>query len=92
MAINRRTVLKYGLGGAGLLSLGTLGLGMQGTVLRTPSGPLKALDTTSYSVLAAAAERLCPQGDGFPSTAELDIAMQVDGLLATLSPLSLIHI
>jgi hypothetical protein len=86
MAITRRTILKYGLGGATLLAAGGIGLGLQPTVLRAPSKPLKALDETEYSILAAVADRVCPHQDGQPTATDLDIAGQVDHLLSTLDP------
>jgi hypothetical protein len=86
MALTRRTILKYGLASATLLAAGGAGLGLQSTVERTPSQPLKALDPTEYSILAAVADRVCPSIDGQPTAADLDIAAQVDHLLSTLDP------
>lgn len=74
------------LAGAGLLALGGVGLSWQPTVMRTPSAPLRVLSPRSYSVLAAAADRICPGGNGLPAAGDLDIAGQIDALLATMHP------
>lgn len=86
MSVRRRTVLKAGFAGAAALAVGGLGLGLQGTALRAPSRPLRALNEAEYSVLAAIADRVCPGGGGFPSAASLGVAESVDELLATLDP------
>lgn len=50
--------------------------------MRAPRRPLKTFDLTSYSVLAAAADRLAPTGPGWPTAAELEVAEKIDDLLA----------
>lgn len=86
MAISRRTVLRYGLGGALLLGAGGLGLSLQRTQLREPAWPLLALDERSFSILAAISERMTPHGDGLPSARSLHVAESIDGLLAAAEP------
>ena len=84
--MNRRTVLKFGLGGAALLAVSGVGLGLREGVLRTPAAPLQVLGPMEYSVLAAVADRMLPAGDGFPSAATLQVAESVDLLLARSEP------
>lgn len=86
MGIDRRTVLKYGVGGAVVLAAGGVGLGLRGTVLRPPARPLQCLDGVEFSILAALADRICPPGDGFFSATELEVAEKVDRLLASVHP------
>lgn len=86
MALSRRTILRYGLGGALLLSAGGVGLSLQPTRLRQPAGPLQVLDERTFSVLAAVADRITPGGGGLPPARELQVAEKVDALLARLHP------
>jgi len=53
MAISRRTILKYGLGGAVVLALGGIGLALRDTVRRQAKQPLKVLNEREYSILWA---------------------------------------
>lgn len=86
MAISRRLILRYGLGGALLLAAGGLGLALQPTRLRMPRRPLLVLDQKSYSILSAIAERVAPAHGGFPSAATLEVPEKIDALLARSEP------
>jgi len=86
MAISRRTILKYGLGGAVLLGVGGVGLSLRSSLLVTPARPLRCLSPREFSVLASVAEALLPAGDGFPSAREVEVAEQVDAALAVCHP------
>lgn len=86
MALSRRTVIRYGLGGAVVLAAGGVGLSLQRTVARSPARPLRALDETSFSVLAAVADRISPARGDFRSASDLLVAEKVDDLLATVDP------
>jgi hypothetical protein len=91
MSIPRRTLLRYGLLGAGLLAVGGVGLGLRPGAQRQPARPLRALDAVAFSTLAAIADRVCPGGTGAngaraPSARELQIAEKIDDLLATCEP------
>lgn len=83
---SRRRFLQVTLAGAGLLAVGGVGLSLQATVPVAPSQPLRALSERGYSILVAVADRICPGGGALPSARELDVAGQVDALLATLHP------
>ncbi len=86
MALTRRTLLRYGLGGALALAAGGLGLALFPGQSRAPRRPLQALTERDYAILAAIADRLCPGAPGLPSAGELDVAGHVDALMARLHP------
>jgi len=86
MHLSRRTVLRYGLGGALLLAAGGTGLALQTTAPREPRAPLQVLDARTYAILAAVADRIAPERDGFPAASELQVAEKIDALLATSDP------
>lgn len=92
MAMSRRTVLKYGLGGAAVLALGGIGLAVRDTVKRQPHRPLQVLSARDFSILWAVAETLLPgakaQGDtpAFPTASDVRVAEKVDAFLARSDP------
>jgi len=86
MPLSRRTVIRYGLGGAVALAAGGVGLSLQRTAPRAPSRPLRALDERTFSILAAVADRVAPSRAGFPAASELQVAEKVDELLASVHP------
>lgn len=86
MALGRRTILRYGVGGALLLATGGLGLGLQPTRPRSPSRPLRALRPRSFSVLVVVADRLIGGGGGLPDAADLQVAERIDELLSLSHP------
>lgn len=79
--LSRRTVLRYGLGGAALLAAGGVGLSLRSTVLRAPRRPPRVLSPEEFSILAAVAERIAPGGNGFPPASELEVAEKIDDYL-----------
>jgi len=86
MALTRRNLVKVGLGGALLLAVDGVGVGLQRRAQRTPASPLRVLDPRAFSVLAAVADRVAPARAGFPAASELHVAEKVDALLATMHP------
>ncbi len=86
MEPSRRRFIQVGIAGAALLAVGGVGLSLQGTVLRAPARPLRALDARSFSVLAALADRVCPGGDGLPGASEVQVAERLDDLLFAAAP------
>ncbi len=86
MDVSRRNLLKLGVGGAALLSVGGVGLALRPTVLATPEQPLRALDAQTYSILAAMAERIVPQQEGFPKASAVGVADKLDTLLWAMHP------
>ncbi len=86
MSISRRTLVRYGVGGALVLAAGGTGLALQRTTSRAPSRPLRALDSRSFSILVAVADRIIPVGGGFPAASELQVAEAIDELLARSHP------
>jgi hypothetical protein len=82
MTVTRRTILKFGLGGAAMLALGGTGLALQATVQRDPRVPLVALSPRQFSVLAAVADRMCPKTDTLPSAWDVEVPEKIDALLA----------
>ena len=86
MGVSRRTILKYGLGGARLLALGGAGLAMRPTKMTTPQRELLLLSPTEYSILVAAASAMLDGVEGFPSARETQIAETVDEALYSCHP------
>lgn len=86
MSFSRRTFLRRGLGGSAILLAGGFGLSLQPTVRRAPQERLLALDSKSFSILAAVADRMIPAAPGFLSAAELRVPEQIDALLASSEP------
>ncbi len=84
--ISRRMLLRLGWGGAAVLALGGLGVGLQTTVFREPRKKLKKLSAVEFSVLAAMVDRLHPGADGLPSGWELHVPERLDEKLWTLHP------
>ena len=82
MGISRRTIMKYGLGGAVVLTIGGTGLALRSTVPVAPHRPLSALSDREFSILAAVTETILPGGDGFPTAREVEVAERVDEALA----------
>jgi hypothetical protein len=88
---DRRTFLKRGLLGGGLLALaGTLPFAFRSTAVgRRPRRALRLLSVEEHAVLAAVAARIVP-GDGadptWPRADDVDCAGKIDALLATVHP------
>ena len=81
MGISRRTILKYGLGGASVLALGGVGLSMRQTRMFVPQVPLQVLSEREYSILSSVAETILPGTQGYPSARDVQIAERVDAAL-----------
>ena len=86
MSLSRRSILKYGLGGAVALMVGGTGLAFQSTKMIEPAIPLKSLSQREFSVLHAVAEVMLPKQGRFPAASELQVAEQVDELLSGMHP------
>ena len=86
MKWSRRRLIKTGLGGSLLLSIGGIGLSAQSTRIREPTTPLQALDPVGYSIMAAVADRIVPNGAQYPSASDVGVAEKIDALLATMHP------
>ena len=84
--MQRRTLLKWGIGGGVLLALGGVGLALRPTVRRQAARPLRVLDAREFSILWSVAERMCPGGGGFPAAHEVQVAEKVDDFLAISHP------
>src|SRR5436190_1203900 len=82
-SLSRRALLRRGLWGGLLLSLGGLGwLGFRrGRKIEAPGG-LKVLDEREYAALHATAERLVPPRPGAPTASEAGVALNADRALA----------
>jgi len=81
----RRDVLQAGFAGLVAAALTGTAVYLRGTVLRTPTQPLRYLSAEEYSILAATADRLV-RGPGLPSARELGVAEAVDVVLARMHP------
>ena len=82
--ITRRTVLKFGLGGAAALAV-SAAVPLP-ALAGPPSGDLQVLSARELQVLEAIAERVAPGGDGFPPASELGVAALIDQTLVQLDP------
>lgn len=81
---SRRSLLKGGLAGIALVTLGGIGVAVQSSKLRPlPRGGLQMLSPEEYATLAAMADRLCPpRGPNLPSASDIDVAAMTDALFA----------
>ncbi len=86
--LSRRALLRGGVAGVALVTLGGVGVALQSSRLRPlPRGGLKVLSPEEYATLAAIADRACPKGDlGLPSASELDVAAMADAMFARAEP------
>lgn len=84
--MDRRHFLAVSGVSAVLLGLGGVGLALRSTTHREPRSPLQVLDPTSFSILAAAADRICLGGDGLATPWELQVPEAIDSYLATVHP------
>lgn len=83
----RRTLLRVGLGGTALLTLGGVALELQPTARLPVPDALRALSPKAFRVLVAAADRICPgNGTTLPKASELGVPELIDTLVATLHP------
>jgi hypothetical protein len=79
---SRRTWLKRGFLGLGLVSVGGIGLALQKPKLRDDTPALKVLDPAEYAILVAIADRLCPAlAADAPGALALGLPAQLDTLL-----------
>ncbi len=85
---SRRNLLRGGLGGAALLALGGVGLGLQSTRLGpAPTEALLVLTAEEHAILAAVARRTCPQpGPDVPGADALGVGLLADRLLSRADP------
>ena len=86
MTISRRQLIKRGLAGSALLALGGVGLGLQSSVLREPSAPLRTLNALEFSVLSFAADRIAPGTAEVAKASVLGVPELVDELFAKMHP------
>lgn len=86
MTPSRRRFLAVSGAAAVALGLAGVGLGLRPTTQRAPRRALQALDATSFSILAAAAARICPGSEGLPDAWALEVPENIDAYLATVHP------
>jgi hypothetical protein len=86
MGVSRRTILKYGLGGAGILALGGIGLSLRPTRSVEPQTLLRVFSPQEYSILAAVADTILSGTDGYPSARDVQIAERIDEALVACHP------
>jgi hypothetical protein len=85
---SRRTILKRGLLGTGLLALGGGAfLASRSTKVEPPPPePLLAVSPEHYAVLAALARRFIPDHPGYPSADSLNTALAADRIISWTDP------
>jgi hypothetical protein len=86
MTLTRRSVLRVGLGAAGLAAVGGVGLALHTGDLPAPPGALQVLDAHTHAVVAAVAATMLPAGPGRPDPIALGIPALVDQHMATMHP------
>lgn len=86
MTISRRRLIQRGLAGGALLALGGVGLSMQSSVLRRPSGSLEVLSELEFSILSAVADRITPESKEALRASTLGVPEAIDGVLARMHP------
>ena len=87
MGSTRRSLLKKGLVGGGLLAISGVGLSLQpGKEIAIPTQGLKILTPQTYATLTAIIPHVLPVSKAFPGTDEIQVAQRVDDLLALLHP------
>jgi len=86
MRVSRRTILKYGLGGAGLLALGGIRLSLLPTRTVEPQTTLRVFSLEEYSILAAVADTVLAGSHGYPHARETQIAERIDEALHACHP------
>lgn len=84
MSTTRRAVLAGAAAGA--VGLGVVGIAAWPARLREARVALRVLDRTTFSTLAAVAERVCPAMDGLPSAWDLQVPEKVDLALWGMHP------
>ena len=87
MGSTRRSLLKKGMLGGGLLAASGLGLSLfPGKKLKLPDTPFKVLTSETYAILLAVVPHVLPLPEHFPSAREINVARRVDDLLALMHP------
>lgn len=87
MPIDRRTLLKYGLFGTAVLTVGGIGLTLRPTAMVAPRSPLKVLTEQEFSILVAFADVALTSHDGsWPDHRAMGIAEEIDAGLEPMHP------
>jgi len=87
MGSTRRSLLKKGLIGGGLLAVSGIGLSLQPSKkLTSPVGSLKVLSPKAYGTLLALIPHVLPVSKEFPKPDDIQVAKRVDDLLALMHP------
>ena len=87
MVQTRRSLLKKGLWGGGLLALSGVGLSLQSShIAHPPNIGLQVLTPQAFGTLLALINHVLPSKIGFPATDEIRVAERVDALLAKMHP------
>jgi len=85
--MNRRSALKLGFFGSGMLLVGGgLSLSARASKLQKPAKPLLMLTEQEFSIVAAMAARIVPGNGPFVSPEQLEVAHKVDDLLSRVNP------
>jgi hypothetical protein len=86
VTIDRRTFLKYGLVGSGILALGGIGLSLRPTVLVQPASSLRILTEQEFSIFTSFGEALLDGEPGWPDPTRMELIEEIDASLELLHP------
>ena len=81
--MKRRSLIKYGLFGTGLLTASAVGLSLRETKIRKPKTDLYCLSLSEFSILFAISECIIPGDTFFPSASDVQVTENMDTFLST---------
>lgn len=85
--VSRRGLLKVGLVGTALATVGGVGLALRGPALRELPQGLRVFDAKEFSIAVSVAEAICPPpGDASPGAVAVGVAEKLDALFAGMAP------
>ena len=84
--LDRRFFLKIGIGGAAVLAVGGVGLGLRPTVMVPVEGALRHLNPRQYAIFTAMVDAFVSPTADMPDVQSLNVGQTIDGMLDSLHP------